>query len=215
MARPLSHPGFVPPSLALAVIGHVNHGKTALVRALTGMETDRLAEEKARGLSITLGFAWRGYPTGEIDFVDAPGHEDFIRAMVAGATGVRAALLVVSAVEGVARQTREHLRIAGLLGLNAGVVAVTKADLLNPNDETDALARIAAELAGTFLAGQPILLTSAQTGRGLEALHQQLEILATRSPQPPPLAGAFLPSTAPSASPAPERWSPGRCSAGR
>lgn len=183
----------MPPALALAVIGHVNHGKTALVRALTGMETDRLAEEKARGLSITLGFAWRRYTSGDIDFIDAPGHEDFIRAMVQGATGVRAALLVVSAIEGVARQTREHLRIAGLLGLTTGIVAVTKADLLAPDDEAAALARIAAELDGTFLAGQPVVLTSAQTGRGLDELHRQLETLAIRCPPPETLAGAFLP----------------------
>ena len=183
----------MPPTLALAVIGHVNHGKTALVRALTGMETDRLAEERARGLSITLGFAWRSYASTDIDFVDAPGHEDFIRAMVQGATGVRAALLVVSAVEGFARQTREHLRIAGLLGVTAGVVAVTKADLLAPNGEAAALARIAVELEGTFLAGQPIVLTSAQTGRGLEDLQHQLETLAARCPPQEQLAGAFLP----------------------
>jgi selenocysteine-specific elongation factor len=98
--------------LSVAVIGHVNHGKTALVRALTGMETDRLAEEKARGLSITLGYAWRDYPAGTVDFLDAPGHEDFIRAMVMGTTGAQAALLVVSATEGFGRQTREHLRVA-------------------------------------------------------------------------------------------------------
>ena len=120
--------------LSVAVIGHVNHGKTALVRALTGIETDRLAEEKARGLSITLGFAWRDYVTGAVDFLDAPGHEDFIRAMVMGTTGARAALLVVSAVEGFARQTREHLRVAQLLGLQAGIVAISKADLLGDGE---------------------------------------------------------------------------------
>lgn len=193
LGQELSHPALVSPSLALAVIGHVNHGKTALVRALTGMETDRLVEERARGLSITLGFAWRGYACGDIDFIDAPGHEDFIRAMVQGATGVRAALLTVSAVEGVARQTREHLLIAGLLGLTAGLVAVTKADLLAHGDEGAALARIAADLDGTFLSGQPIVLTSSQNGRGVDELHRELEALAARSPPAPPLAGAFLP----------------------
>src|SRR5271156_2923038 len=113
--------------ITVGVIGHVDHGKTALVRALSGMETDRLKEEVERGLSITLGFAWRGYPSGAVDFIDSPGHEDFIRAMVAGATGARAVLLVVSATEGFGRQTREHLQIAGLLGIDAGLVAVTKA----------------------------------------------------------------------------------------
>src|SRR5436190_14273354 len=136
--------------LSVAVIGHVNHGKTALVRALTGIETDRLAEEKARGLSITLGFAWRDYVTGAVDFLDAPGHEDFIRAMVMGATGARAALLVVSATEGFGRQTREHLRIAGLLGLRTGIVAVTKADLAAPEEWPAIRARVVGELGGTF-----------------------------------------------------------------
>ena len=87
-------------SCAVAVIGHVDHGKTSLVRAITGIETDRLKEEKERGMSIALGFAHRGYPSGNIDFIDVPGHEDFVRTMVAGATGAGAALLVVSAVEG-------------------------------------------------------------------------------------------------------------------
>ena len=179
--------------LSLAVIGHVNHGKTALVRALTGIETDRLQEEIARGLSITLGFAWRDYPGGGVDFIDAPGHEDFIRAMVMGATGVRAALLVVSAIEGFGRQTREHLRIAGLLGLRAGIVAVTKSDLLPDAAWPEVRGRIAAELDGTFLAGEPVVLCSSVTGAGLDALHDQLEALATRSPRPDPLPGAYLP----------------------
>ena len=179
--------------LSLAVIGHVNHGKTALVRALTGIETDRLKEEIARGLSITLGFAWRDYPGGGVDFIDAPGHEDFIRAMVMGATGAQAALLVVSAIEGFGRQTREHLRIAGLLGLRAGIVAVTKADLLPDADWPEIRRRIAAELDGTFLAGEPVVLCSSVTGAGLEALHDQLEALAARSPRPDPLPGAYLP----------------------
>lgn len=181
------------PPLSVAVIGHVNHGKTALVRALTGIETDRLAEEKARGLSITLGFAWRDYPAGTVDFLDAPGHEDFIRAMVMGATGARAALLVVSATEGFGRQTREHLRVAQLLGLQAGVVAVTKADLLADGVEAGVRARIAAELEETFLAGEPVIFCSAQTGAGLDALHEAVEALIGRCPEADPAPGAFLP----------------------
>ncbi len=175
--------------LSLVVIGHVNHGKTALVRALTGMETDRLAEEKARGLSITLGFAWRG----DIEFIDAPGHEDFIRAMVMGATGARAALLVVSATEGFGRQTREHLRIAGLLGIKAGVVATTKTDLLAEGEADAVRARVAAELEGTFLAREPVVLCSALSGAGLDALQGELQGLAARSPLPQPPPGAWLP----------------------
>ena len=182
-----------PPPLGLAVIGHVNHGKTALVRALTGMETDRLPEEKARGLSIALGFAFCADPDGDVDFLDAPGHEDFIRAMVMGAAGARAVLLVVSAVEGFARQTREHLRIAGLLGLRQGLVAVTKADLVPPDARADLQARIGAELAATFLAPAPVVFCSAVTGEGLEALNREIRALALRTPPPERLPGAFLP----------------------
>ncbi len=179
--------------LSLAVIGHVNHGKTALVRALTGIETDRLKEEIARGLSITLGFAWREDMAGGVDFIDAPGHEDFIRAMVMGATGARAALLVVSAAEGFARQTREHLRIAGLLGLRSGIVAVTKSDLLPEAAWPAVLEQIAADLAGTCLAGEPVVPCSSVTGAGLEALTGELRALAARSPAPDRLPGAYLP----------------------
>jgi selenocysteine-specific elongation factor len=182
-----------PPPLGLAVIGHVNHGKTALVRALTGMETDRLPEEKARGLSIALGFAFREDPAGDVDFLDAPGHEDFIRAMVMGAAGARAALLVVSAVEGFGRQTREHLRIAGLLGLRDGLVAVTKADLVPPEACADLRARLAAELAGSLLALAPVVFCSSVTGEGLAALNGEIRALVRRTPPPAPLPGAFLP----------------------
>jgi selenocysteine-specific elongation factor len=175
------------------VIGHVNHGKTALVRALTGMETDRLPEEKARGLSIALGFAFREDPDGDVDFLDAPGHEDFIRAMVMGAAGARAVLLVVSAVEGFGRQTREHLRIAALLGLRQGLVAVTKADLVPPDARADLQARMGAELAATFLAPAPVVFCSAMTGEGLEALNREIRDLVLRTPPPERLPGAFLP----------------------
>jgi selenocysteine-specific elongation factor len=175
------------------VIGHVNHGKSALTRALTGMETDRLKEERARGLSITLGFAWRRYDAGEIDFIDAPGHEDFIRAMVAGTTGARAVMLVVSAVEGFARQTVEHLQIAAVLGVETGVVAVTKADLLAPGDAAGVRAAVEARLATTFLAGAPIVFCSARSGHGLEPLHRHLEDVCRDAGAQAPLAGAFLP----------------------
>ena len=182
-----------PPPLGLAVIGHVNHGKTALVRALTGMETDRLPEEKARGLSIALGFAFREDPDGDVDFLDAPGHEDFIRAMVMGAAGARAVLLVVSAVEGFGRQTREHLRIAGLLGLRDGLVAVTKADLVPQEARADLQARIGVELEATFLAPAPVVFCSAVTGEGLGNLDREIRDLALRIPPPETLPGAFLP----------------------
>ena len=185
--------GAPPPPLGLAVIGHVNHGKTALVRALTGMETDRLPEEKARGMSIALGFAFREDPAGDVDFLDAPGHEDFLRAMVMGTAGARAALLVVSAVEGFARQTREHLQIAGLLGLRVGLVAVTKADLVPPDARPGLETRLRRELETSFLASAPLVFCSAFTGEGLEALHGGIRVLAAQAPPPEPLPGVFLP----------------------
>lgn len=181
------------PTLTLAVIGHVNHGKSALVRALTGTQTDRLREEIERGLSITLGFASRNYPSGIVDLIDAPGHEDFIRAMVSGATGVRAVLLVVSATEGFGRQTYEHLRIAGLLGVRAGIVVIAKTDLLDPDDAPAVLAATRASLNGTFLSGEPIILCSAVTGAGLSELDAALAALAGRAPAAEILPGAFLP----------------------
>ena len=181
------------PTLTLAVIGHVNHGKSSLVRALTGTETDRLKEEIERGLSITLGFASRDYPTGTVDLIDAPGHEDFIRAMVSGATGVRAVLLVVSATEGFGHQTLEHLRIAELLGVAAGVVVVTKADLLADSDEAAVLDATREQLRGTFLAGEPIILCSAVTGSGMTELDIALEALLARAPPVENLPVAFLP----------------------
>ncbi len=178
--------------LTVAVIGHVNHGKTALVRALTGIETDRLKEERDRGLSITLGFAWRDYPSGTVDLIDSPGHEDFIRAMVSGATGARAVLLVVSATEGFAPQTWEHLQIATLLGIRAGVVAVTKSDLLAPGEEATVRAKVEDGLAGTFLAGEPIVFCSATTRESLGTIDLALEALHVRIPPPATLPGAFL-----------------------
>jgi len=181
------------PSLSLAVIGHVNHGKTALVRALTGMETDRLKEEIERGLSITLGFAHAEQGGVMFDLIDAPGHEDYIRAMVSGTAGAGAVLLVVSATEGFGRQTFEHLTIAAALGVEAGLVVVTKADLLEPGDEAAVIRQITADLRGTILDDQPIILCSAHSGLGLDAVREGLHALAHRCPPLAPLAGAFLP----------------------
>jgi selenocysteine-specific elongation factor len=173
-------------TLAVVVIGHVDHGKTALVRALTGMETDRLQEEIARGMSITLGYAWRDYPTVCVDFIDAPGHEDFIRAMAMGASGAAAALLVVSAVEGFGRQTREHLQIAERLGVTTGVVAVAKVDLLSDDAVADVAERVRLELRDTVLAGAPVVFCSARSGAGLEQLHAELQAVAAATPTPAP-----------------------------
>jgi len=180
-------------SCAVAVVGHVDHGKTSLVRALTGQETDRLAEEKARGLSIELGFAHRSFDTGVVDFIDSPGHEDFIRAMVCGASGAQAALVVISGVDGVERQTREHLEILGHLGVRCGVVALTKSDLVAEHERSSVQTRIRDALDGSPFADEPHVFCSATTLEGLSALNDALEALVHRAPPPAPLPGAVLP----------------------
>ena len=131
-------------NVIIGTAGHVDHGKTALIRALTGMDTDRLEEEKRRGITIDLGFAWLDLPDGSrAGIVDVPGHERFIRNMLSGAGGIDLALLVVAANEGIMPQTREHLGILSLLGIRHGCVAVTKADLV----EEDWLEMMVVELA--------------------------------------------------------------------
>ncbi|KIN71993.1 Selenocysteine-specific translation elongation factor [Sulfitobacter guttiformis KCTC 32187] len=176
------------------VIGHVDHGKSALVRALTGTETDSLPEEKQRGLSITPGYAHRSYPAGVIDFVDAPGHEDFIAAMVAGASGARAALLVISAREGIAAQTLEHLRIAQLLGIETGIIAITKSDLVETAEQDLLRREIRAALAHSVFATAPIIFCSALTGDGLDSLNDALEsVLKISTTQVNPPSDSFLP----------------------
>ena len=119
--------------VVIGTAGHVDHGKTALVRALTGIDTDRLAEEQRRGITIELGFARCDLDGADASIVDVPGHEDFVRTMVAGATGIDVALLVVAADEGVMPQTLEHLAVLEFLGIAAGVVAITKVDLVEPD----------------------------------------------------------------------------------
>ncbi|HEX4457905.1 MAG TPA: selenocysteine-specific translation elongation factor, partial [Polyangia bacterium] len=156
----------------IGTAGHIDHGKTALVRALTGIDTDRLKEEKERGITIELGFAHLPLPsTGEtVGVVDVPGHERFVRAMVAGAVGIDLVVLVVAADEGVMPQTREHLDICGLLGITRGVVALTKSDLVDGELRDLAVADVAETLRGTFLEGAPLIACSAKTGEGLDAL---------------------------------------------
>jgi selenocysteine-specific elongation factor len=158
--------------------GHIDHGKTALIRALTGEETDRLPEERKRGISIDLGFSHLDTSEGRLGVVDVPGHEDFIRNMLAGATGIDVLLLVVAADEGVMPQTREHTAIAGLLGVERAVVALTKVDLVD--DDWLALVRddVADFLAGTPFAAAPVVPTSTVTGEGLDRLRDALEGVA-------------------------------------
>ncbi len=158
--------------------GHVDHGKTSLVKALTGIDTDRLPEEKKRGITLELGFAHLDLPGGRrLGVVDVPGHERFVKAMTAGAGGIDLALLVVAADEGVMPQTREHVDICSLLGVRRGVLVVTKADLL-PGLGDGWLELLDAELRsltqGTFLEGAPLVTVSARSGEGLDGLKAQI-----------------------------------------
>ncbi len=169
----------------IGTAGHVDHGKSTLVKALTGIDPDRLAEEKERGMTIDLGFAWLHLPSGrEVSIVDVPGHESFIKNMLAGVGGIDAALLVIAADEGIMPQTREHLAILDLLAVPLGVVALTKADLVD--DEWLELVReeVRETLQGTTLAGSAILPVSAYTREGvpelLAALDQVLDTTSGR-----------------------------------
>jgi selenocysteine-specific elongation factor len=165
--------------VVVGTAGHIDHGKTALVRALTGIDTDRLPEERARGITIELGFAHLDTAAGgTLAVIDVPGHERFVRAMVAGATGIDLALLVVAADEGVMPQTREHLDICQLLGLRAGLVALTKCDLVDAEWLALVTEEVRAAVAGTFLEPAAILPCSSVTGAGLPAVRAELERLA-------------------------------------
>ena len=165
--------------MIIGTAGHVDHGKTALVKALTGIDGDRLAAEKARGITIDLGFAYLPTVGGEVmGFVDVPGHERFVRTMVAGATGIDFALLVVAADEGVKPQTLEHLAIIDLLGVGRGLAVLSKADLVTPERLAEAAAALKPLLAGTALAPSPPLPVSAATGLGIDALRRRLAAAA-------------------------------------
>ncbi len=164
--------------VCIGTAGHVDHGKSTLVKALTGIDPDRLAEEKERGMTIDLGFAWLTLPSGrEVSIVDVPGHESFIKNMLAGVGGIDLALLVVAADEGIMPQTEEHLAILDLLHVSRGVVALTKCDLVEQDWLELVREEVAARLASTTLAGAPILPVSAYTGAGLPELVATLEQL--------------------------------------
>ncbi|MGI9432034.1 MAG: selenocysteine-specific translation elongation factor, partial [Myxococcota bacterium] len=174
----------------LGTAGHIDHGKTSLVRALTGVDTDRLPEEKSRGITIDLGFAPLDLPDGtRLSIVDVPGHEGLVRTMIAGATGIDLLLLVVAADEGVMPQTREHLAICELLGLTRAVVALTKADTVEA-DMAELAAEEVRELLGTTaLADAAILPVSSTTGTGIDALRAALVELADAAPARTPREG--------------------------
>src|SRR3954469_7170757 len=169
-----------PHDLVLGTAGKIDPGKTALVRALTGVDTDRLPAERQRGITIDLGFAALQLGESHLAMVDVPGHERFIRNMLAGASGLDLAMLVVAADDSVMPQTREHLEILRLLGLSGGLVALTKCDLAEPSwvglveDEVRELVR------GSFLEGAAIVRTSATTGQGIDDLKCELERLCER-----------------------------------
>lgn len=177
--------------LVLGTAGHIDHGKTTLVKALTGIDTDRLKEEKARGITIELGFAHLELPSGlRLGIVDVPGHEKFVKNMVAGAAGIDLVALVIAADEGVMPQTREHLDICRLLGVEHGLVVLTKVDLVDQEWLELVQEDVAEFLAGTFLEGAPLVPVSAATGQGLEELVAELDRLAS-SLEERPAAGPF------------------------
>lgn len=161
--------------IVMGTAGHIDHGKTSLIRALTGIDCDRLAEEKERGITIELGFAFMDIPGGQrLSIVDVPGHEKFVKNMVSGAAGIDFVLLVVAADEGVMPQTREHVEICRLLGIRHGLVALTKADMVDQELLEMARDDVRDYLAGTFLEDAPLVACSSRTGQGLEELRAAL-----------------------------------------
>ncbi|HEU4478688.1 MAG TPA: selenocysteine-specific translation elongation factor, partial [Pyrinomonadaceae bacterium] len=184
--QPLPDTRYPPPGTPASVIvgtaGHIDHGKSALVRALTGTDPDRLPEEKRRGITIDLGFADLKLGEVRIGFVDVPGHERFVKNMLAGAHGIDVVALVIAADEGVMPQTREHFDICRLLGVERGLVVITKTDLV----ETDLLELVTAEVtelvAGSFLEDAAIVAVSARTGAGLDQLRVALKQVSLAVP---------------------------------
>ena len=177
-------------NITLGTAGHIDHGKTALIKALTGCETDRLKEEKERGMSIDLGYAPCTIADLEVGIVDVPGHENFIKTMVAGASGIDGVILVVAADDGVMPQTREHLDIIALLGVRHGLVALTKIDRVDAGRRREVAAQLTAYLQGTFLEGKPILPVSNITGEGFDAFLESLGEMV-RSIPPKRIDGVF------------------------
>jgi selenocysteine-specific elongation factor len=173
--------------IILGTAGHIDHGKTSLIKAITGIDTDRLKEEKERGITIELGFAALDLPSGQhLGIVDVPGHEKFVKNMVAGATGIDIVVMVIAADEGVMPQTREHLEICTLLGVQHGMVAVTKIDTVDEEWLELALEDIRDFVKGTFLQDAPIVSLSSVTEEGIPEFIQTLDELAAKIPERPP-----------------------------
>jgi len=180
--------------VVLGTAGHIDHGKTALVRRLTGIDTDRLKEEQERGISIDLGFAHLALPSGRrVAIVDVPGHERFVKNMLAGATGIDLVLLVVAADEGVMPQTLEHFAIVNLLGIERGVIALTKADLASAGMIDLATEEVRGLLRGTPLANAPVVPVSSTTGAGIDALVMELDRAVALVPERDERGPARLP----------------------
>jgi selenocysteine-specific elongation factor len=191
--------------------GHVDHGKSTLVKALTGIDPDRLQEEKAREMTIDLGFAWLKLPSGrEVSIIDVPGHERFIKNMLAGVGGIDAALLVIAADEGPMPQTEEHLAILDLLGVDHGLIVLTKRDLVDADWLGLVEEEVRERLKGTTLAGAGLVAVSARTGAGLDTLKAALDRLLDATTPPPTGAAPAWALTACSASPGSVPSSPAR-----
>ena len=165
--------------LTLGTAGHIDHGKSSIVKALTSIDPDRLPEEKERGMTIDLGFAWFALPSGEkVGLVDVPGHQHFVRNVIPGLTGIDAVMLIVAADDGWMPQTEEHLQIIDLLGINRGLVVLNKIDLAEADWREMVKTDITAHLAGTSLEGAPIVEVSAKSGQGIDTLKSAIERLA-------------------------------------
>src|SRR5438876_2809571 len=174
--------GLLPRSIIIGTAGHIDHGKTALVRALTGVDADRLPEEKRRGITIDIGFADLDLGDVRIGFVDVPGHERFVKNMLAGAHGIDLVALVIAADESVMPQTREHFDICRLLGVGRGLVVITKKDLVE--EELLQLVRAEAQelVAGSFLEDAPVITVSSRTGEGIDELKNMLREIGQQAP---------------------------------
>jgi len=173
--------------IILGTAGHIDHGKTSLIKAVTGIDTDRLKEEKERGITIELGFASLDLPSGQhLGIVDVPGHEKFVKNMVAGATGIDIVIMIIAADEGVMPQTREHMDICTLLGVKFGMVVVTKIDMVDEEWLELALEDIRDFVSGTFLEDAPVAAVSSTTGKGIPEFIKALDELAAKIPERPP-----------------------------
>src|SRR5688572_29774803 len=182
MPPPLSHHSPDRTQYVIGLAGHIDHGKSALVQALTGSKTDRLPEERRRGITIELGFSHFDEDGSRFALIDVPGHERFIHTMVAGASGVDAALLVIAADDSVMPQTREHVALLELLGVQRGVVAITKCDLADEEQLELVDLEVAELVEPTFLADAPRIRVCALTGQGVKEVRQAVVAAARSSP---------------------------------